>query len=79
MSKKIERYEGRSASDLNAKNLCGFCGSLLGNGSTRIFSNRSGELFDRASCRTKRNADIAAVHLATLDALNEVIETWAKR
>ncbi len=58
MSKKIERYEGRSALDLNAKNLCAFCGNSLGNGNLQIYSNKRGEWFDRASCRTKRNDDL---------------------
>jgi hypothetical protein len=60
MSKKIERYEGRSAEDLNAKNCCAFCGATLGTGRFRIFSNKRLEWFDRESCRTKRNADLRA-------------------
>ena len=60
MSKRIERYEGRSAEDLNAKRCCAFCGGLLGaetspNFFERMYSNTAGLWFDRQSCRTQFN------------------------
>jgi len=61
MGKRIERYEGRSAEDLNEKNCCAFCGGLLGrnNGNyyEKIYTNTAGLFFDRQSCRTKHNKD----------------------